>query len=262
MSHDPATAGAPQGAGTTADTSQPQHATDATARIAELETRLAALEDEAGRARDQALRAMAEAENTRRRIQRDAEEREKFALSGFARELTSVVDNLRRALETLPADARAADGKLDQFAQGVELTEREFMAILDRNGIKRIHPQGQPFDHNLHQAGDAGGPGRLHPARSDPAARAGGRRESRIRLWHGRSRRRCRHDGVKTRVDIARGHPIVFDPEPSWIASWPEVKPDPRRAPRDLAPRDLRPASRRRDCPRDPRPVRRPDRRG
>jgi molecular chaperone GrpE len=152
MSHDPATAGAPQGPGATADASQPQAATDQAARIAELEARLAVLEDEAGKARDQALRAMAEAENTRRRIQRDAEEREKFALSGFARELTSVVDNLRRALETLPGDARAADGKLDQFAQGVELTEREFMAILDRNGIKRIHPLGQPFDHNLHQA--------------------------------------------------------------------------------------------------------------
>lgn len=152
MSHDPATAGAPQGAGATFDASQPQPAADAAARIAELEARLAALEDEAGKARDQALRAMAEAENTRRRIQRDAEEREKFALSGFARELTSVVDNLRRALETLPAEARTGDARLDQFAQGVELTEREFMAILDRNGIRRVNPLGQAFDHNLHQA--------------------------------------------------------------------------------------------------------------
>jgi molecular chaperone GrpE len=66
--------------------------------------------------------------------------------------LTSVVDNLRRALETLPAEARGSDARLDQFVQGVELTEREFMAILDRNGIKRVNPHGQAFDHNLHQA--------------------------------------------------------------------------------------------------------------
>jgi len=151
MSHDPSTAGGPQPAGVAADAPQPMPA-DPAIRIAELETRLAAAEAEAASARDQALRALAEAENTRRRVQREAEEREKYALSGFARELTAVVDNLRRALETLPADARGTDARLDQFAQGVELTEREFMAILDRNGIKRVHPQGQAFDHNLHQA--------------------------------------------------------------------------------------------------------------
>lgn len=151
MSQDPPNAGAAQPAGAATDASQAQ-ASDPAARIAELEARLAAAEAETAGAKDQALRAMAEAENTRRRIQRDAEEREKYALSGFARELTSVVDNLRRALETLPAEARTGDARLDQFAQGVELTEREFMAILDRNGIKRVNPLGQGFDHNLHQA--------------------------------------------------------------------------------------------------------------
>jgi len=117
-----------------------------------LEGRLAEAEAEQGRLKDQALRALAEAENTRRRIQREAEDKERYALSTFARELTSVVDNLRRAVETVPADQRTGDARLEQFAQGVELTEREFMAILERNGIKRIAPAGQPFDHNLHQA--------------------------------------------------------------------------------------------------------------
>lgn len=149
MSHDPTTAGEPVAPGA-APGSPP--AAEPAARIAELETKLAAAEAEASGAKDQALRALAEAENTRRRIQREAEEREKFALSGFARELVGGVDNLRRALETLPGDARTTDARLDQFAQGVELTEREFMAILERNGIKRVHPQGQAFDHNLHQA--------------------------------------------------------------------------------------------------------------
>jgi molecular chaperone GrpE len=122
------------------------------ARIAELEGRLVEAEAEQGRLKDQALRAMAEAENTRRRIQREAEDKERFALSSFARELTSVVDNLRRAIETVPAEQRAGEPRLEQFAQGIELTEREFMAILERNGIKRVAPMGQPFDHNLHQA--------------------------------------------------------------------------------------------------------------
>jgi molecular chaperone GrpE len=63
-----------------------------------------------------------------------------------------VVDNLRRAVETAPPEARAGDPKFEQFAQGVELTEREFMGILERNGIKRVSPAGQSFDHNLHQA--------------------------------------------------------------------------------------------------------------
>lgn len=129
-----------------------QGADEAAARIGALEAKLAEAEAEQARLRDQALRAVAEAENTRRRVQREAEEREKYALSGFARELTSVVDNLRRALETLTAAARGADAALDQFAQGIELTEREFMSILDRNGIKRVFPAGEPFDHNLHQA--------------------------------------------------------------------------------------------------------------
>jgi molecular chaperone GrpE len=143
------------GAGAAPGDAQPagaQGADEAAARIAALEAQLAEAEAERAKLRDQALRAVAEAENTRRRVQREAEEREKFALSSFARELTSVVDNLRRALETLTPAARGADAGLDQFAQGVELTEREFMAILDRNGIKRVTPAGEAFDHNLHQA--------------------------------------------------------------------------------------------------------------
>lgn len=124
----------------------------AIARAVAAETRVGELEAEQTQMKDQVLRALAEAENTRRRAQREIEERERFALTNFARELTSVVDNLRRALEAVTPDLRAANPKFDQFAQGVELTEREFMAILDRSGIKRVVPNGQAFDHNLHQA--------------------------------------------------------------------------------------------------------------
>jgi molecular chaperone GrpE len=145
--------GAPAGHAATAEGQTVGDAGSAlAARVAELEGRLASAEAEQARLKDQALRAMAEAENTRRRIQREAEEKERYALAGFARELATVVDNLRRAVETAPPEVRANDPKFEQFAQGVELTEREFMAILERNGIKRVSPAGQSFDHNLHQA--------------------------------------------------------------------------------------------------------------
>ena len=98
------------------------------------------------------LRALAEAENTRRRAQRDIEENSKYAISGFARDILPVADNLRRAIESVSSEARQADERLDKFVAGVELTEREFLAILERHGIQRFDPTGQPFDHNFHQA--------------------------------------------------------------------------------------------------------------
>ena len=137
---------APNNAGATPPESpnQPEQA-DPNARIAELEA-------EVGRLKDQALRALADQENTRRRAQREIEDNSKYAVSNFARDVLPVGDNLRRALETITAAARAADPALAKFAEGVELTERELLNILERNGIKRVDPVGQPFDHNFHQA--------------------------------------------------------------------------------------------------------------
>jgi molecular chaperone GrpE len=120
--------------------------------VDETAQRIAALEAEAAKLKDQALRALADAENTRRRMQREIEENNKFAVSGFARDILPVADNLRRALDSIPADSRASDERLDKFAAGVELTERELMAILERYGICRLDPVGQAFDPNLHQA--------------------------------------------------------------------------------------------------------------
>lgn len=118
----------------------------------ELAKRVAELEAEVGRLKDQALRALAEAENTRRRAQREIEENNKYAISNLARDILPVADNLRRALDGISAEARQADERLDKFAAGVELTEREFLTTLERHHIKRLDPLGQPFDHNLHQA--------------------------------------------------------------------------------------------------------------
>lgn len=123
----------------------PDQGADAARRVAELEAEVARL-------KDQALRALADAENTRRRAQRDIEENSKYAVSGFARDVLPVADNLRRALDSIPPEARQNDERLDKFAAGVELTERELMAMLERHGIQRIDPAGKPFDPNLHQA--------------------------------------------------------------------------------------------------------------
>ncbi len=115
------------------------------------DSRVAELEAEVARLKDQTLRALAEAENTRRRTQRELEENTKYAIATFARDVLPMADNLRRALDGVPADARA-DEKLNQFIAGIELTERDLVAALERHHIKRVDPLGQPFDHNLHQA--------------------------------------------------------------------------------------------------------------
>jgi len=107
---------------------------------------------EPARLKDQLLRALAEIENMRRRGERDREETAKYAITGFAREMLSVADNLRRALENIPADIRASDESLNNLAVGVEATERELLAIFERFGVRRIDPRGQPFDPNFHQA--------------------------------------------------------------------------------------------------------------
>lgn len=128
-------------------------ASEAEARqVPDLSGRVAELEAEIGKFKDQALRAMAEAENTRRRAQREIDENNKYAISSIARDILPVADNLRRALDGITAEARQADDKLDKFATGVELTEREFLSTLEKHHIKRIDALGKPFDHNLHQA--------------------------------------------------------------------------------------------------------------
>ena len=95
---------------------------------------------------------LAEAENTRRRARKEVEDTARYAVANLAKDLLAAPDNLRRALDNIPAEGRQADVLLDRLARGVELVERDLHAILERYGIKKIEPQGQPFDHNLHQA--------------------------------------------------------------------------------------------------------------
>jgi molecular chaperone GrpE len=116
-----------------------------------LEERLAAAEAEAAEFKDKALRAMAEVENIRRRAQREREDAVKYAASNIARDLLSPADNLRRALASVN-ESQIADESTKNLLAGVAATERELLAAFEKNGIKRLDPQGERFDHNFHQA--------------------------------------------------------------------------------------------------------------
>ena len=102
--------------------------------------------------KDQLLRALADAENARRRARKDVEDARTYAISRFAQDLLGVADNLSRALENIPAERREGDEAVKAIAEGVEMTAREFEAVLGRHGITRIDPLGERFDYNLHQA--------------------------------------------------------------------------------------------------------------
>lgn len=101
--------------------------------------------------KDRLLRAMAETENLRRRAAREREDAGKYAISGFARDLLSGVDNLRRALDSLSDEVRR-DDSLAGLVSGVEMTERELLSAFERHGIRRLDPLGENFDHHFHQA--------------------------------------------------------------------------------------------------------------
>ena len=115
------------------------------------EDRLAAVEAELADTKDRLLRALAETENVRRRFQREREEAQKYAISGFAKDLLTVVDNLRRALDAMP-EAEVTDPRTRSLLDGVAATERELLAAFERSGLTRIDPKGERFDHNFHQA--------------------------------------------------------------------------------------------------------------
>ena len=105
-----------------------------------------------GALRDQLLRALADAENARRRARKDVDEARTYAISRFAQDLLGVADNLGRALASIPAERRDGDEAVKAIADGVEMTAREFEAVLARHGISRIDPLGEKFDYNYHQA--------------------------------------------------------------------------------------------------------------
>jgi molecular chaperone GrpE len=111
------------------------------------------LQKEVAEARDRMLRTLAEMENLRKRTTKEVADARLYGITGFARDVLDIADNLQRALDAVPAEARAtADPGLISLIEGVELTERSLLNALEKHGVKKLDPQGQKFDPNFHQA--------------------------------------------------------------------------------------------------------------
>ncbi len=103
--------------------------------------------------KDKLLRALADAENVRRRAERDVADARQYGVTSFAREMLQVGDNLRRALDAVPADKRKeGDATLAALLEGVEVTERGLEQTMAKFGVKRIEAKGKKFDPSFHQA--------------------------------------------------------------------------------------------------------------
>jgi len=108
---------------------------------------------EAAGLKDRLLRTLAEMENLRKRTEREVVDARVYGTAGFARDVLAVADNMHRALAAIGPELRdAADAQVKAFIEGVELTERELLKVLEKNGVKKFSPEGEKFDPNVHQA--------------------------------------------------------------------------------------------------------------
>jgi molecular chaperone GrpE len=101
---------------------------------------------------DRLLRAHAEMDNLRKRADREKEETAKYAITRFARDVVTVADNFERAVQAVPPGAAEQDSALQSLVEGVSMTEREFLNVLERYGVKRVSPKGEMFNPHQHQA--------------------------------------------------------------------------------------------------------------
>jgi molecular chaperone GrpE len=103
--------------------------------------------------KDRLLRSLAEMENLRRRTEKQVADERVYGIAGFARDMLAVADNMRRALDAVTPELReTADPAVKALIEGVELTERELLKVLEKHGVKKLEPLGSRFDPNLHQA--------------------------------------------------------------------------------------------------------------
>ena len=112
-----------------------------------------ALAKEAAEARDKMLRTLAEMENLRRRTEREVADARVYGVTNFARDIVGVADGMERAMKALDDGLREkADDGVKALLDGVELTERELLKVLEKHGVTKLEPKGQKFDPNMHQA--------------------------------------------------------------------------------------------------------------
>ncbi len=119
---------------------------------ADLEATIDTLKGQIGDLTDRLLRAHAEMDNLRKRAEREKEETSKYAITRFARDVVTVADNFERAVQAVPPGAAEQDSALKSLVEGVSMTEREFLNVLERYGVKRIAPKGEMFNPHQHQA--------------------------------------------------------------------------------------------------------------
>lgn len=117
-----------------------------------LAEKVATLEGQIGDLTDRLLRAHAEMDNLRKRAAKDKEDTAKYAIQKFATDVVNVADNFERAISSVPPGAAAEDTAFKSLLDGVSLTEREFLNVLERHGVRRICPMGQIFNPHQHQA--------------------------------------------------------------------------------------------------------------
>jgi molecular chaperone GrpE len=112
-----------------------------------------ALVKESADHKDRWLRTLAEMENLRRRTEREVADARTYGVTTFARDILAVADNMQRAMQALDAELREkAEAGVKALLDGVELTERELLHVLEKHGVKKIEPMGEKFDPNFHQA--------------------------------------------------------------------------------------------------------------
>jgi|TARA_X000001036_G_scaffold429402_1_gene460579 molecular chaperone GrpE len=109
------------------------------------------MEEKLAEAQEQVLRTLADSENLRRRLEREKEDLGNYIVSNFAKEILSVVDNLQRAIKSIE-DKKEDESAFDTFVEGIELTEKQLIASLEKFKIKKINTNNETFDPNLHQA--------------------------------------------------------------------------------------------------------------
>jgi len=103
--------------------------------------------------KDRLLRTLAEMENLRKRTEREVTDARLYGVASFARDMLGVADNMRRALDAVSPELRAsAEPGVKALIDGVELTERELLKALEKNGVRQFSPRGEKFDPNVHQA--------------------------------------------------------------------------------------------------------------
>ena len=102
--------------------------------------------------KDQLMRSLADGENLRKRTQKDVEHAKKYSHISFIKELVSSVDNLQRALQSIPEDTSSLPEPIKNLIVGLEIVEKEVISTLEKHNVKQINPLGEKFDYNYHQA--------------------------------------------------------------------------------------------------------------